>query len=74
VSGAPSQGLSSEEKFAAVLHIALNRLEHDRTRLGIQNKGLKAARDARYFATLSSEDPGPLRKRQTAHVSNISSG
>ena len=62
----------ARENLAVLRHIALNRLKNDPTKLGIQNKRLKAGWDERYLAKLLFEDPAPPSKRKTSGASNIS--
>jgi hypothetical protein len=64
----------ARENLAVLRHIALNRLKNDPTKLGIQNKRLKAGWDERYLATLLFEDPLPPSKRKTSDSPNISPG
>jgi predicted transposase YbfD/YdcC len=64
----------ARENLAVLRHIALNRLKNDPTKLGIQNKRLKAGWDERYLAKLLFEDPLPPSKRKTSDPPNISPG
>ena len=64
----------ARENLAVLRHIALNRLKNDPTKLGIQNKRLKAGWDEHYLAKLLFEDPAPPSKRKTSGASNISPG
>jgi hypothetical protein len=56
----------ARENLAVLGNIALNRLKNDRTKLGIQNKRLKAGWDERYLARLLFEDSKPASKRQAS--------
>ncbi|MBK1702979.1 hypothetical protein CKO40_00035 [Halochromatium glycolicum] len=64
----------ARENLAVLRHIALNRLKNDPTKLGIQNKRLKAGWDERYLAKLLFEDPESPSKRKASASANIRAG
>jgi hypothetical protein len=47
----------ARENLAVLRHIAMSRLKNDSTKLGIQNKRLKAGWDERYLEKLLFEAP-----------------
>jgi hypothetical protein len=53
---------AARENLAVLRHIALIRLKKDNTKLGIENKRLKAGWDERYLAKLLFESPGSAQK------------
>lgn len=62
----------ARENLAVLRHIALNRLKNDNTKLGIQNKRLRAGWDERYLAQLLFEPPDLPRKHPASATANIS--
>jgi predicted transposase YbfD/YdcC len=62
----------ARENLAVLRHIALSRLKNDATKLGIQNKRLKAACDERYLAKLLFEPPKNEQETKPSKRSNIS--
>lgn len=56
----------ARENLALMRRIALTRLKHDNTKLGIQSKRLKAAWDERYLETLLFEAPKSIGKSATS--------
>jgi hypothetical protein len=62
------------ENLAVLRHIALNRLKNDPTKLGIQNRRLKAGWDERYLAKPLFEEPDLPSKRQVWVKLNIRPG
>lgn len=62
----------ARENLAVLRHIALSRLKNDDTKLGIQNKRLKAACDERYLTKLLFESPQREKKREASDCANIS--
>jgi len=62
----------ARENLAVLRHIALNRLKNDDTKLGIQNKRLRAGRDETYLAQLLFEPPNLPRKHPASTTANIS--
>ena len=64
---------AARENLAVLRHIALTRLKQDqRTKLGIQNKRLKAGWDERYLAELLFEPPHPTTGTDSTAAKNIS--
>ena len=64
---------AARENLAVLRHIALTRLKQDRrTKLGIQNKRLKAGWDERYLAELLFEPPHPITGTDSTAANNIS--
>jgi predicted transposase YbfD/YdcC len=64
---------AARENLAVLRHIALTRLKQDqRTKLGIQNKRLKAGWDERYLAELLFEPPHPITGTDSTAAKNIS--
>ncbi|WP_295396637.1 ISAs1 family transposase [uncultured Thiodictyon sp.] len=61
----------ARENLAVLRHIALTRLKNDGTKLGIQNKRLKAGWDERYLTKLLFEPPEPKTKTSASGTSNI---
>ena len=62
----------ARENLAVLRHIALNRLKNDDTKLGIQNKRLRAGWDENYLAQLLFEPPNLPRKHPASATANIS--
>ena len=63
----------ARENLAVLRHIALSRLKQDRhTKLGIQNKRLKAGWDEHYLAELLFDPPHPMTGIGTSAAENIS--
>jgi predicted transposase YbfD/YdcC len=62
---------TARENLAVLRHIALTRLKNDPTKLGIQNKRLKAGWDENYLTTLLFEAPEPRLKTRSSGTSNI---
>jgi predicted transposase YbfD/YdcC len=62
----------ARENLALIRRIALTRLKHDETKLGIQSKRLKAAWDERYLTKLLFEAPKITPQASTSKGSNIS--
>jgi len=62
----------ARENLAVLRHIALNRLKNDDTKLGIQNKRLRAGWDENYLAHLLFEPPNLPRKHPVSTTANIS--
>ena len=62
----------ARENLAVLRHIALNRLKNDNTKLGIQNKRLRAGWDENYLAQLLFEPPNLPRKHPASATANIS--
>ena len=64
---------AARENLAVLRHIALTRLKQDqRTKLGIQNKRLKAGWDERYLSELLFEPPHPTTGTDSTAAKNIS--
>jgi predicted transposase YbfD/YdcC len=64
----------ARENLAVLRHIAMNRLKNDDTKLGIQNKRLRAGWDEKYLAQLLFEPPNLPRKHPASATANISRG
>ena len=62
----------ARENLALIRRIALTRLKHDDTKLGIQSKRLKVGWDERYCAKLLFEAPKTTAQRPIFKGSNIS--
>ena len=62
----------ARENLAVLRHIALSRLKNDDTKLGIQNKRLKAACDERYLTKLLFESPKSKGNTKASASANIS--
>jgi predicted transposase YbfD/YdcC len=62
----------ARENLAVLRHIALSRLKNDDTKLGIQNKRLKAACDERYLTKLFFEPPENEEEAKPSEEANIS--
>jgi len=63
---------AARENLAVLSHIALTRLKQDpHTKLGLQNKRLKAAWDDRYLAQLLFEPPHPPPANKPSAGANI---
>jgi predicted transposase YbfD/YdcC len=62
----------ARENLAVLRHIALSRLKNDDTKLGLQNKRLKAACDERYLTKLLFESPKSKDKIEISGIANIS--
>jgi predicted transposase YbfD/YdcC len=62
----------ARENLAVLRHIALSRLKNDDTKLGLQNKRLKAAWDERYLAKLFFESPKRKEEAEPSDRANIS--
>jgi hypothetical protein len=62
------------ENLAVLLHIAMNRLKNDDTKLGIQNKRLRSGWDEKYLAQLLFEPRNLPRKHPASAIANISRG
>ena len=60
----------ARENLAVLRHLALSRLKNDDTKLGLQNKRLKAGWDERYLTKLLFESP--KRKAEASAPANIS--
>ena len=63
----------ARENLAVLRHIALSRLKNDDTKLGLQNKRLKAACDERYLTKLLFESPKRKDDADASVPANISS-
>jgi predicted transposase YbfD/YdcC len=61
----------ARENLALIRRIALTRLQHDNTKLGIQSKRLKAGWDERYLAKLLFEAPKTAPQKTASKNSNI---
>jgi predicted transposase YbfD/YdcC len=61
----------ARENLALMRRIALTRLQHDDTQLGIQSKRLKAGWDERYLATLLFKAPKIAPQKIASKNSNI---
>ncbi|UHD16243.1 hypothetical protein [Thiocapsa bogorovii] len=64
----------ARENLAVLRHIALSRLKNDSTKLGIQNKRLKAGWDERYLEKLLFERPRTAGQNIHLGTLNISRG
>lgn len=62
----------ARENLAVLRHIALSRLKNDDTKLGLQNKRLKAACDERYLTKLIFEPPANEEEAKTSERESIS--
>ncbi|MFE8033018.1 ISAs1 family transposase [Thiohalocapsa marina] len=63
---------NARENLAVLRRLALSRLKNDDTKLGLQNKRLKAGWDEQYLAKLLFTPPDPPSKRKASTSSNIS--
>jgi len=61
----------ARENLAVLRHLALSRLKNDNTKLGLQNKRLKAAWDERYLTKLLFESPKGKDEAITSEPANI---
>lgn len=61
----------ARENLALIRRVALTRLQHDDSKLGIQSKRLKAGWDERYLATLLFEAPKISPQKTASKGSNI---
>ncbi|NEX23396.1 ISAs1 family transposase [Thiorhodococcus mannitoliphagus] len=61
----------ARENLAVLRHLALSRLKNDDTKLGIQNKRLKAASDEGYLTKLFFEPPKSKEKAEASGRANI---
>jgi len=61
----------ARENLALIRRIALTRLQHDHTKLGIQSKRIKAGWDERYLAQLLFEAPNIAPQKNASKKSNI---
>ncbi|MFE8034612.1 transposase [Thiohalocapsa marina] len=59
---------SAQENLAVLRHLALSRLKNDDTKLGLQNKRLKAGWDEQYLAKLLFTPPAPEQTGQSINV------
>jgi len=62
----------ARENLAVLRHLALSRLKHDDTKLGIQNKRLKAGWDESYLSKLLFESPQRKDGQDASVTANIS--
>lgn len=62
----------ARQTLAVLRRIALTRLKHEATKLGLQSKRLRAGWDEAYLAKLLFEEPTSPRKSSTCKSSNIS--
>lgn len=62
----------ARENLAVLRHLALSRLKNDDTKLGLQNKRLKAACSERYLTKLLFEWPKGKDEAQISRYANIS--
>jgi predicted transposase YbfD/YdcC len=62
----------ARQTLAVLRRLALTRLKHDATKLGLQSKRLKAGWDETYLAKLLFEEPTSPVKSSTCKSSNIS--
>ncbi|AFL72492.1 ISAs1 family transposase [Thiocystis violascens] len=63
----------ARENLAVLRHLALSRLKNDGTKLGIQNKRLKAGWDESYLSKLLFESPQRKGDADTSVPANVSS-
>ena len=62
----------ARENLAVLRHLALSRLKHDDTKLGIQNKRLRAAWNEDYLTKLLFESPKRQGNTEASALANIS--
>jgi hypothetical protein len=62
----------ARENLAVLRHLVLSRLKNDDTKLGLQNKRLKAGWDERYLTQLLFESPKSKDKAEASAPAYIS--